>query len=221
MRIKDKDINSRPREKMKLNGVDSLSDCELMQIILKTGTKDCRLEDLSSLVVENIKENGGDCIEELMDIKGIGLAKATAIVAGLELGKRLALRESMKNLSITKPELVADIFCKKIGKESVEYFYVLLLDTKKNIISMELISKGTINSSIIHPREVFRQAIRKNADSIILVHNHPSEELIPSQDDIDTSRRLIKVGRLVGIEVLDHIIVAKDDFLSMKKGMYI
>ncbi|MDY6065374.1 MAG: DNA repair protein RadC [Finegoldia sp.] len=220
MRIKDKDVNSRPREKMKLNGVDSLSDCELMQIILKTGTKECSVEDLSSLVLDSIN-NGGDCIEELMNIKGVGLAKATSIVAGIELGKRLALRDSMKKVTVTNPKTVADIFCQKIGNESVEYFYVLLLDTKKSIISIELISKGTINASIIHPREVFRQAIKKNADSIILVHNHPSRNLTPSKSDIDISKRLIEVGKLVGIEVVDHIIVTRCDFLSMKKGMYI
>lgn len=155
-----------------------------------------------------------------MKIKGIGMAKATSILAGIEIGRRLALRKAMDSFSLNDPDSVAEIFCNEIGSCDVENFYALLLDTKNRIISKELISKGTINQSIVHPREVFKSAIKKGANSIILVHNHPSGSLIPSNADIEVTKRLDKVGDLVGIQVLDHIIVSSNDSLSMRKGMY-
>ncbi len=222
MRLKEMDKSLRPREKMKLNGISSMSDLELMQIVLKTGNKEEGVEALSSKVIDYIHENNYKdiCVEELMNIKGIGMAKATSILAGIEIGRRLALNNAIKEFSIDNPDSVANIFCNEIGNFSVEYFYALLLDTKNRIISKELISKGTINQSIVHPREVFKAAIRKNANSIILVHNHPSGSLNPSDCDIQVSRRLSEVGKIVGIEILDHIIVNSKDSLSMKKGMY-
>lgn len=222
MRVKEMNESLRPREKMKINGISSMSDEELMQIILKTGIKEEGVEVLSKRVVDYINENDYKdiCVEELMKIKGIGMAKATSILAGIEIGRRLALRKAMDSFSLNDPDSVAEIFCNEIGSCDVENFYALLLDTKNRIISKELISKGTINQSIVHPREVFKSAIKKGANSIILVHNHPSGSLIPSHADIEVTKRLDKVGDLVGIQVLDHIIVSANDSLSMRKGMY-
>lgn len=222
MRVREMNASLRPREKMKVNGLSSMSDEELMQIILKTGTKDEGVEILAHKVIDYIHENDYKdiCVEELMRIKGIGMAKATSILAGIEIGRRLALNRAIDDFKITNPESVAQIFCNEIGNCNVENFYALLLDTKNCIISKELISKGTINQSIVHPREVFKSAIKKGANSIILVHNHPSGHLEPSRADVEVSKRLEKVGELIGIEVLDHIIVSSNDSLSMKKGMY-
>ena len=206
MRVKEMNESLRPREKMKINGISSMSDVEI----------------LSKRVIDYINENDYKdiCVEDLMKIKGIGMAKATSILAGIEIGRRLALRKAMDSFSLNDPDSVAEIFCNEIGSCDVENFYALLLDTKNRIISKELISKGTINQSIVHPREVFKSAIKKGANSIILVHNHPSGSLIPSSADIEVTKRLDKVGDLVGIQALDHIIVSSNDSLSMRKGMY-
>lgn len=233
--LKIKNINSRktildmceddrPREKMQLMGTDELSIEELIAILIGTGSADYNALELGHKIHQRILEENNFfdiSLEELMEIKGVGLAKATKIKASLELGRRLSSRKYIREFSVKHPKFIANIFLEELRYEMKEYFYILLLDTKNRIISKEKISEGSLNASIVHPREVFKPAIKKSSNSIILVHNHPSGETTPSQDDINITNRLIEVGEIVGIKVLDHIIIGDGQYLSLKESKYI
>ena len=197
--IKELEETDKPREKLYKFGLENLSEYELIAILIRSGSK---------------KE------DDLMKIDGIGLSKACSIVSALELSKRLNMRECVDNFSIGSPKSVADIFMNILRDEMKEHFYVLLLDTKNKIISWDEISKGDLNSSIVHPREVFKYALRYSANSIICLHNHPSGDPTPSSQDIDITKRLEEVGDLVGIRLLDHIIIGYNKYVSLKeKGL--
>ncbi|MEO9365082.1 MAG: DNA repair protein RadC, partial [Nitrososphaera sp.] len=154
-------------------------------------------------------------IEELMSIKGIGLAKATQIKAALELGRRAELTIETRKRKILSPEDVFKLMKSKLKDYSKEHFYIIALTTRNTVICE--ISIGTLNSSLVHPREVFNEAIRHKANSIILVHNHPSNDPTPSKDDIEITKRLIESGKILDIEVLDHIIITKNNYFSFKE----
>lgn len=216
--IKDMPTEERPREKMVKYGAESLSTAELLALILRTGSQENTALDLANQLLTTCE--GVNClveysIEELQEIKGIGLAKATQLKAVAELSKRLNI--ARKDLTkINSPSEVAEILIPRIGYAYQEKFIVVLLDIKNQIIGVSEISKGSLNSSIVHPREVFRYAIKKSGASIILAHNHPSGDLTPSVEDIEITKRLFKVGKLVGIEVLDHLIIGKSKYSSLK-----
>ncbi len=221
--IKEFSVFDRPREKMRDFGPSVLSSEELLAILLGTGSKRQNAIELASKVLNEIKSqnNFNDItLEELMEIDGIGLSKACTIIASLELVKRLNIRQSTKEYKINNPKSLANIFMHQLSKELREHFYIILLDTKNNIISKEEISIGTLNSSLVHPREVFKPAIKKSAKSIILLHNHPSGDVNPSNEDIRLTLRLEEAGRIIGIEVLDHLIIGDGEFLSFKEKSY-
>lgn len=224
IKIKDLELKDRPREKLELFGSKYLSDEELLAIIIGTGSKNLNAIELANEVMLKIK-NQSDfmdiSISELMQINGIGLSKASKIIAALELAFRLNLRKTMKVEVVNSPEIVANLFMYELKNKLKENFYILLLNTKNGIISRELISQGTLNGSLIHPREVFKPAIKKSANSIILVHNHPSGNTKPSEDDILITNRLVKAGNILGIKVLDHLIIGDGDFFSFKERKYI
>lgn len=159
-------------------------------------------------------------VNELVTIKGLGPRKASLLKASFELGKRLYCTKPEKPVSIRSPQDVADLVMPEMRYLDREHFRALLLNTKNHIIRVETISIGTLNTSTIHPRELFKPAIRFSAASIILVHNHPSGDSTPSREDIDVTRRLVEVGRILGIEVLDHVIIGDGVFTSFKeKGL--
>ncbi|WP_100065091.1 RadC family protein [Miniphocaeibacter massiliensis] len=219
-RIKDLDLEDRPREKMILYGIDSLSDEELLAIIIGTGTKKHNAVELSKSILLKIKSQANHMdisTDELMEIKGVGLSKSCRILASLELGRRLNIRKNIQEYKINSPTSVANIFRYELEHKLEEYFYILLLDTKNKIISKEFISKGTLNESLVHPREVFKPAIKKSANSIILVHNHPSGDIEPSREDLLITERLLQAGDIIGIKVLDHLIIGDGQFLSFKE----
>lgn len=221
IKIKDLELEDRPREKLELFGSKYLSDEELLAIILGTGSKNQNAIELARNVLREIKKQANFMdisINELMKINGIGLSKASRIVASLELAYRLNLRKNMKVEIVDSPEVVANLFMYELRNKLKENFYVLLLNTKNGIISRELISEGTLNSSLVHPREVFKPAIKKSANSIILVHNHPSGNVLPSEDDILITNRLVSAGNILGINVLDHLIIGDGDFFSFKEN---
>lgn len=224
IKIKDLELKDRPREKLELFGSKYLSDEELLAIIIGTGSKNLNAIELANEVMLKIK-NQSDfmdiSISELMQINGIGLSKASKIIAALELAFRLNLRKTMKVEVVNSPEIVANLFMYELKNKLKENFYILLLNTKNGIISRELISQGTLNGSLVHPREVFKPAIKKSANSIILVHNHPSGNTKPSEDDILITNRLVKAGNILGIKVLDHLIIGDGDFFSFKERKYI
>ncbi|QXM07460.1 RadC family protein [Crassaminicella indica] len=213
--------SERPREKLIRSGVKNLSNAELLAILIRTGTKEISAIDLSQRIL-SAREDGlrylADCtIEELSNLKGIGKTKACQIVAAVELGKRLSMSISKAKFSVQSPKDVANIFMEEMRYYKKEYFKSVLLNTKNEIISIEDVSIGSLNSSLVHPREVFVGPIRKSASSIILIHNHPSGNPKPSNEDIKITKRLMEVGKIIGIEVLDHIIIGDGKFISLKE----
>lgn len=211
----------RPREKLLEYGPSKLSNSELLAILLSTGTKDTSSIGLGERILSH-RGDGlrflTDCtIEELKEIKGIGLAKASQLIAAVELGKRIALSAKVNNYRIKSPEDVKELLMEEMRYLKKEYFSILLLNTKNEVISIENISIGSLNASIVHPREVFSRAIKRNSASVILAHNHPSGDPSPSQEDIQITRRLKEAGAIIGIPVLDHVIIGDGTYISLKE----
>lgn len=221
--IKDLPDEEKPREKMLQSGAGALSNAELIAVILRTGNMQ---ESAVHLAERLISRSGGLrylpdlTIEELQTFKGIGPAKAVQIKAALELGRRVSASSYDHETVITSPRHVADLFMEELRYRKKEYFKLLLLNTKNRVISREEISVGSLNASIVHPREAFIAPLKKSAASVILVHNHPSGDPTPSQEDLAVTRRLVESGKLLGIEVRDHIIIGDGCYLSFKeKGL--
>lgn len=218
--IRDIPVSERPRERMLKYGSGGLSNIELLAILLRTGSKNESVIQLAQSVmsrIETLRDFHDISLEELTKIRGIGPAKAIQIIAGIELGKRVFQQVSHIKFSIHMPGDAARYIEDDIKYLKQEHFITLLLDTKNQIISKETISVGTLNSSIVHPREVFRPAIKKSVSAIILVHNHPSGDPTPSKEDIEVTKRLVKAGELLGIGILDHIIIGDAKYISFKE----
>ena len=223
LRIKDLPVDDKPREKMQRLGSQSLSDAELMAIIIGTGSKDLTAIELSQQILkafdyklEALLNVSVDELEKNPDLKGVGMAKAAKIKAAVELGRRIN-RGNPEYPQIKNPGDVADFLLERMGHYQQEHFIILLLNTKNRIYKEEEISVGTIDSSLVHPREVFNPAVRQRASSIILAHNHPSGDVTPSREDKQITRRLVESGEILGIPVLDHIIIGGRSYLSFKE----
>ena len=206
---------------MILNGAGSLSDAELLAILIRTGTKKLNAIELGKAIIE--KANNIRClkditIEELKSINGIGNAKALQIKAALELGSRIASYKPEK-YKIKNPWDIYKYYMEHLRYQYKEIFKIVLLNTKNEIITDVDISIGTLNSSLVHPREVFREAIRRSSNKIILLHNHPSGDASPSKEDKNITNRLKECGDLIGIEILDHIIIGDGIYFSFKENM--
>lgn len=219
--IKDLPISERPREKLQQFGPEFLSNEELIAIIIRTGSRTESAIELSKKVL-SIDNRGlaylrDATLQELMEVKGIGECKGAQILAAIEIGKRLSYGEALKKVKITDPSTIANLYMDEMRYLQKEHFRIALLDTKNQIIVTEEISVGTLNASIVHPRDVFKVAIKRNANAIILIHNHPSGDPIPSNEDINITNRLIDVGKLIGIKVLDHIIIGDNRYISFKE----
>lgn len=218
--IADMPPEMRPREKLEALGPERLSDGELLAILLRTGSKK---ESAISLADRILAQPKGVCflaeasIEDFAKIHGIGLAKACQIKAAVELGRRVALKSKGIKPAIKTPEDVAELLMEQMRHLDREHFVVLLLDTKNQFLHQETISVGSLNASIVHPRELFKHAIIKSAAAVILVHNHPSGDPTPSTEDLLITKRLAEVGELMGITVLDHIIIGDQKYYSLKR----
>ncbi len=213
-------LEERPREKMKAVGADKLSNAELLAILLRTGYKEETAINLAETVIEKaegLRYLPDYTLEELEKIKGMGPAKAVQLKAALELGRRITSTLRPDSLSLTSPHDVASFLMEEMRYYKKEYFKIILLDTKNFIISLEEISVGSLNTSIVHPREIFHLPIKKSAAAIILVHNHPSGDPQPSREDLNVTNRLVEAGKILGILVLDHIIVGEEKYLSFKE----
>jgi DNA repair protein RadC len=217
MLIKELSFNNRPRERLINNGVESLSDYELISIILQSGTKGENVITVSQNLLSkyNIDKLSNCSLKELQQIKGIGVAKACQIISAFELSKR-GNNSKVKLKQIKSAKDVFDYCKSNMSNLDRERFVVLFLDTKNKIIKEEVVSIGTLNSSLIHPREVFKGAIKNSANSVIFVHNHPSGDPTPSDEDKEITKQLFDIGNMLEIKVLDHVIIGKDDYYSFK-----
>jgi DNA repair protein RadC len=210
----------RPRERMLQYGAGALSHAELLAILLRTGTVS---ESALRLAGRILSESGGlrslvdMSKDQLTQIKGIGDAKALQIQAGIELGRRLAKSTFAERVTIRSPKDIADLVSEDLRYLQKEHFVCLFLNTKNHLIAQETLSMGSLNASIVHPREVFRAAIKRSSASIICVHNHPSGDPTPSPEDIQLTHRLMEAGTIIGIEVLDHVIIGDQRFISLKE----
>ena len=216
MKIKDLPKVDLPREKLEKYGVSKLHDHELLAILLVSGIKDLNVLQLSKKILKTISEIGKENIvlNDLLKIKGLGKAKASQILAVLELGKRL---HSNQNPEVLSAEDIWKL-CADIRESKKEHFIAFYLDTQNRLIERQIISIGTLSASLVHPREVFEPAVRLSTASIIVAHNHPSGEINPSGEDREVTKRLSEVGKLLGISFADHVIVTKLGHLSFQQN---
>lgn len=212
-----------PRERMMNQGLEALSNAELIAILLRTGSSGESVMNLANRVlgqVGGIREFLDTSLEELVKVRGIGTAKAVQLLAGIELGRRVAKTTPQERWAIRSPEDVSKLMMEEMRHLTQEHFVCLFLNTKNQVIAQHTIFIGSLNSSIVHPREVFKEAIRRSSASIICLHNHPSGDPTPSKEDIEVTKRLISAGQIVGIDVLDHVIIGDGRFCSLReKGL--
>ena len=222
--VKEMALEERPREKMLTKGEKSLSNAELLAIILRTGTKKQSVLELANYIInkdsQGIRWLNDITIEELCEIDGIGISKAAQIKASLELGIRISSAKPIR-YKVTNPWDIYNYYMDSLRYLNKEIFKIILLNTKNEIICDIDISVGTLNMSVVHPREVFREAIKRSSNKIILMHNHPSGNIEPSNEDKNVTSRLVKCGELIGIEVIDHIIIGDGLYYSFKENMII
>lgn len=218
IRIKEIPKEERPRERLIKFGVSSLSNEDLLAILLKTGTRNESAKDLANNLLAKlgtIKSLEDINYYSLSKIKGIGEAKACTILTAVELGKRINRDiNTLQNVVVNSSELVYKFFRSLFLNKKQEYFYAVYLNNKKRVIDTKLLFIGTLNFSIVHPRELFKEALNFSASSIICIHNHPSGNVNPSKEDIELTKRLINAGTIMGIPVIDHLIVGKSEYFS-------
>lgn len=218
--IKSIPKDERPQEKLLKYGANNLSNSELLAVILRTGSKEENVLKLCQRLLaqdnKGLKNIAEGTIEEFKIFKGISDAKAAQLMALSEISKRISTLK-LEKIKISSPGDAAAVMMEEMRYYKKEYFKIILLDTKNNVKKVSEISVGSLNSSIVHPREVFTEAVSNSASSIILVHNHPSGESEPSHEDIALTNRLDECGKILGIKVLDHIIIGDGIFYSFKE----
>jgi DNA repair protein RadC len=222
--IRDVPKDVRPRERLLSSGPESLADHELLAILLRTGTKEESVLQLAHRLLqrfEGLRLLKDATVEEISSIKGIGTTKAIQILAAIELGRRIHRLGYHDRYVIRSPEDGAKYVMEDMRFLSQEHFVAIYLNTKNQVIHRKTIFIGSLNASIVHPREVFKEAIKRSAASIICVHNHPSGDPTPSREDIDVTKRLAECGRIIGIELLDHLIIGDQKFVSLKEKGYV
>ncbi|HNS16103.1 MAG TPA: DNA repair protein RadC [Syntrophorhabdaceae bacterium] len=223
--VRDLPRSERPRERLIRFGADKLSSQELLALVAGRGVPGRSVMTIAQELLArfgSIQGISNATIEELSRIKGIGTAKAAQLKAVFELGKRQELERetNYESYDIRDPQGVVRAVRKTIKDKAKEHFKLILLNTRNKIIGLSTVSIGTLNASLVHPREVFKDAIRHSASSVVVAHNHPSGNPEPSEEDVKITRRLVESGKILGIEVLDHIIIGKDAFVSLKtKGL--
>ena len=224
MLIRDYPKEERPRERFLQDGPQSLSNQELLALLLRTGSKEESVLQLSNRLIkafEGFRLLKEASVEELTEIKGIGEAKAIQILASVELGRRIHKLNDQDRYVIRSPEDGANYCMEEMRFLSQEHFVCLYLNTKNQVLHKRTVFIGSLNASIVHPREVFKEAFRRSAASIICLHNHPSGDPSPSREDIEVTKRLVECGKIMGIEVLDHIIIGEQKYVSLKEKGYL
>jgi len=224
MRMGELPAEERPRERMKALGVEALSMRELLALVLGSGSRGRGTLELADDLVssfESARDLALASVERLCRVSGVGVARASRVMAAIELGRRVLKSSRGDRKTVRCPADAAGMVMEDMMNLDREHFRVMLLDSKNAVISVETVSIGTVNASIVHPREVLIPALEKSATSIILVHNHPTGSVSPSREDILITRRFEKCGRILGIDVVDHIIIGDNNYVSMKEGGYL
>ncbi|HSU79566.1 MAG TPA: DNA repair protein RadC [Candidatus Angelobacter sp.] len=223
IKVRDVPIEERPRERLVKFGAHACSNQELLAILLRTGSREESVIQLAERLlttmkgITNLREA---TVEELIKIKGIGPIKAIQLLATIELGKRLLNERREEKHAIRSPKDGADYVMEDLRHLSQEHFVALYLNTKNQVIHQQTVFIGSLNASIVHPREVFKEALKRSAASLLCFHNHPSGDPTPSREDIEVTKRLVDCGIMLGIEVLDHIIIGDKKYVSLKeKGL--
>ena len=228
-RIKDMAAKDRPRERLAAEGAEVLADAELVAILLRTGMKGYSAIHIAQQLLakfSSLEKLAGASLDELRQVKGVGRDKAIALKSAFTLAQRMARELQHEAPVLDTPERIADLLREENRLYEVEHFQAVLLNTRRKLIRVEQISQGTLDTILVHPREVFKVAIAANASAIVLVHNHPSGDPTPSEADIKVTRDLIRAGQLLKIEVLDHVIIGKrteqrpKDFVSLRELGY-
>lgn len=217
--MKEMLVSECPYEKCDEKGAGSLSDAELLSVLLRTGTRGENVLELSRKILKEAGEDGLLGLhrftkEKFMKIRGVGKVKTIQLLCILELSARLAKAEARKTLCFRNPSTIAGYYMEEMRHLSQEHMKLLMLDTKSNLIAEKNIYKGTVNASLVEPREIFVEAVKREAVSIILLHNHPSGDPTPSKADVAITRRIRLAGELIGIELLDHIIIGNNSYIS-------
>ncbi|PLT30145.1 RadC family protein [Peribacillus deserti] len=222
--IRDYPVDDRPRERFINEGAKALSNQELLALLLRTGTRNESVIQLSNRLLtqfEGLRLLTDASLEEMMALKGIGEAKAIQVLAAVELGRRISNLSFDERYVIRSPEDCANYCMNDMRFLTQEHFVCLYLNTKNQVLHRQTIFIGSLNASIVHPREVFKEAFRRSAASIICVHNHPSGDPSPSREDIEVTKRLTECGKIIGIDLLDHIIIGEKKFVSLKEKGYV
>ncbi|QDX93085.1 DNA repair protein RadC [Brevibacterium sp. JNUCC-42] len=223
LKLKNVPTYERPRERLLRQGSAALSDVELLAILLRTGTEKDSVQGVAQrllAVFGDLQQLATASHEELTDISGIGPVKAVEIQAALELGRRSALKVRDIRISIRLPRDVAEYMMPEMAGLVQEHFVCLFLNTKNQVIGKKTVFVGSLDSSIVHPRDIYREAIKRSSASIICLHNHPSGDPAPSKEDINVTKILLQAGDLVGIPLLDHVIIGDGRYVSLKEQGY-
>ena len=229
LRLKDQPASERPRERLAERGADALSHAELIAILLRTGLKGTNVVEVGARLVKRfgtLNALAGASVEDLCQENGIGRDKAVTLMAAFALAKRMAGELNGEAPLLDTPERVADFLREEMRHSNQEQFIVLLLNTRRRLVKKDTISQGTLDTILVHARDVFRSAIAGNAAAIVLVHNHPSGDPTPSEADIKVTRDLIRAGQLLKIELVDHVILGRatqerpKDYASLRELGY-
>ena len=222
-KIMDMAKEDRPYEKCLRLGPGALSDGELLAVLLRTGTKGCPSVDMADEILNLSRNREGLTglyqlsLAQLQSVKGVGKVKAVQIKCIGELSKRIAAATARKGLSFNQPETIAEYYMERLRHEEQELLICMMLDTKNHLLGEEMVFKGTVNSSLVNPREIFLAAVSYHAVGILLVHNHPSGDPTPSRADMDFTERVRRAGDILGIPLIDHIIIGDHRFLSFRQ----
>ncbi len=220
MALRQLALRDRPREKLAANGASALGDNELLAVVLGAGPRGSSALAVADLVLEATGGLHGllTCTrDELCQVAGVGSARAAQVLAAVELGRRTLVRCPPDRLPVRSPRDVAEHLLPEYGGRPVEHFGVVLLDAKHRVLKTRVLFVGTLDRSVVHPREVFREAASARASSIVLFHNHPSGDPTPSADDLALTRRLVEAGELMGIAVLDHVVLSATRYCSVRE----
>ncbi|MDA8336832.1 MAG: DNA repair protein RadC [Peptococcaceae bacterium] len=217
--IRDIPCNLRPRERLIRDGPEFLSEIELLAILLGSGTGEASALELAAQVLSRfggLKGLAAASCQELGTVRGVGPAKAALIQAAVQMGRRLAAQPAETRPVINCPDDVVKLMMEEMRGLDREHFRALLLNSKNQVLYADRIAVGTLSQSSVHPRELFKNAVKRNAAAVILVHNHPSGDPTPSRQDLDVTKRLARAGEIIGISVLDHVVIGDNNFVSFK-----